>query len=82
MTADQGKIFTEFRPVEVEQHGAVADLLLGHFVEHLGGVRIFSAQALGEPAVDTAVLVLVGDGEGENFLLSKFGKAFHVRPRI
>ncbi len=35
------------------------------------------AQALGEAAIDAAVLVLVGDGEREDFLLGEIGKAFH-----
>ena len=39
--------------------------------------RILLAQALGEAAIDAAVLVLVGDGEREDFLFGEVGKAFH-----
>ncbi len=69
LAADQRQVLAEFLAVHVEQHGAVAHLLVGHFVEHLGGGGKRLAQALGEAAVDAAVLVLVGDGEREDFLL-------------
>ena len=69
LAADQRQVFAEFRAVHVEQHGAVAHLLVGHFVEHLGGGGKRLAQAFGKAAVDAAVLVLVGDGEREDFLL-------------
>ena len=48
---------------------AVAHLLIGHFVEHLGRGRERLAQAFGKAAIDAAVLVLIGDGEREDFLL-------------
>jgi hypothetical protein len=35
------------------------------------------AEALGEAAIDAAVLFLVGDGEGENLLLGQIGEALH-----
>ena len=72
-----GRYSPNLRAVEVEQHGAVAHLLVGHLVEHLGGGRELLAQSLGEAAVDAAVLVLVGDGEREDFLLGQIGKTFH-----
>src|SRR5437762_3216475 len=75
--ADQRQVFAEFRPVEVEQHGAVAHLLLRHLVEDLGGGRIFRAQPFGKAAIDAAVLVLVGDGKREDFLFGELGKALH-----
>ena len=40
-----------------------------HFFEHLCGVGETWPQPLGEIAVDAAVLLLVADGEGEDFLL-------------
>ena len=43
----------------------------------LAEAGILLAQALGEAAIDAAVLVLVGDGEREDFLLGEVGKAFH-----
>ena len=39
----------------------------------LAGGRILRAQAFGEAAIDAAVLLLVGDGEGEDFLLGEVG---------
>ncbi len=53
------------------------DLLVRHLVEHLGGGREGLAQAFGEAAIDAAVLVLVGNGERQDFLLGKIGKALH-----
>ena len=38
------------------------------------------AQALGEAAINAAVLVLVGDGERQDFLLGQIGKSFHMPP--
>ena len=52
-------------------------LFVGHLVEHLGGGGKRFAQALGKAAIDAAVLVLVGDGESQDFLLGKIGEAFH-----
>ena len=69
LPADQRQILAEFRAVHLEQHGPVAHLLVGHFVEHLGGGRKRLAQAFGKAAIDAAVLVLIGDGEREDFLL-------------
>ena len=80
LAADQRQIFAEFLPVEVVEHGAVVHLLLGHLVEHLGGGGELLAQALGEAAVDAAVLFLVGDGERQHFLLGQIGKSFHGAP--
>ena len=77
LAADQRQVVAEFLPVHVEQHGPVAHLLVGHFVEHLGGGGERFAQALGKAAIDAAVLVLVGDGKRKHFLLGKIGKAFH-----
>ena len=82
LAADQRQVFAEFRPVEVEQHGAVAHLLFRHLVEDLGRGRIFLAQPFGEAAIDTAVLVLVGDGKREDFLFGQVGKAFHGGPAL
>jgi hypothetical protein len=58
----------------------VAHLLLRHLVEHLGRGGVFLAQPLGEAAIDATVLLLVGDGEREDFLLGEVGKAFHGVP--
>ena len=80
LAADQRQIFAEFLPVEVVQHGAVVHLLVGHLVEHLGGGGELLAQAFGKAAVDAAVLLLVGDGERQHFLLGQVGKFLHGAP--
>jgi hypothetical protein len=64
-------------PIELEQPCAVAGFLLRHFVEDLRRCRILPAQAFGEAPVDAAVLVLAGDGEGDDLLFAELGKAFH-----
>ena len=55
----------------------MANLLFGHLVVHLRRVGIGGAKCVGEGAVDTVVLVLIGNGEGQDFLLAEVGKAFH-----
>ena len=77
LAADQRQVVSELLPVHVDQHGAVADFLVGHLVEHLGRGWELLAQTLGEAAIDAAVLVLAGNGQRQDFLLGKFGKAFH-----
>jgi hypothetical protein len=80
LATDQRQIFAEFRPIELEQPGAMAHLLVRHLVEDFGGSRIFRAQAFGEAAIDAAVLVLAGDGEGDDFPFGELGKAPHETP--
>ena len=79
LPADQRQKVAEFLAVEIEQHVVMLDLLLGHRVVHRRGVRVGAAQPVGERAVDAVVLVLVGDGERQDFLLAQIGKAFHGR---
>ena len=52
------------------------DLFLRHPVVHRRRLRIGGAQPVGERPVDPVVLVLVGDGERQDFLLVQIGKAF------
>jgi hypothetical protein len=54
----------------------VPDFLVRHLVEHLGGRGKGLAQAFGEAAIDAAVLVLVGDGKRQDFLLGEVGETF------
>jgi hypothetical protein len=79
LAADQRQVLAEFLAMEIEKARAMLDLLIGHFVEHFRGRRKLCTQAFGEAAIDAAVLLLVGDGEGEDFLLGEVGKAFHGR---
>ncbi len=82
LAADQRQVLAELLAVEIEQPGAVGDLFLRHLVEHLGGGGELLAQALGEAAVDAAVLLLVGDGQRQNFLFGQVGKSFHGAPLV
>ena len=78
LAADQRQVVAEFRPIEIEQHGAMAHLFLRHFQKDLGRGGILLAQAFGETAIDAAVLLLVGNGECQDFLLAEIGKTFHI----
>jgi hypothetical protein len=55
----------------------MAHFLVRHLVEHFRRCREVRAQALREAAIDAAVLLLIGDGKRENFLLAEVGEAFH-----
>src|SRR4051794_30636133 len=59
----------------------MADFLLGHLVEQFRRGWVVLAQALGDVAVDAAVLLLVGNGERQDFLFGKVAKSLHVRLR-
>jgi hypothetical protein len=52
-------------------------LLVRHLVEDLGRSGVTLAQALREGAIDAVVLLLIGNREGEDLLLSEVGKTFH-----
>ena len=80
LAADQRQKVAEFLAMKIEQHVAMPDLLLGHFVVHFRGVRIGTAERIGEGAVNAIILVFVRYGERQNFLLVQVGKAFHVLP--
>ena len=43
----------------------------------LADAAYFSRKPFGEAAIDAAVLVLVGDGESEDFLFGEVGETFH-----
>src|SRR4051794_10640101 len=77
LAAYKGQILAELRAVEVEQHGAVAHLLLCHLVENLGRGGKFFPQSLRKAAVNAAVLLLIGDGKSDNLLFREIGKALH-----
>ena len=74
---NQRHVFAELETIEIEQHAAMLDLLLSHLFEHLGRARILLAQPVGEPAIDAGILLLIGDGERENFLFAQVCKTFH-----
>ena len=78
LAADQRQKVAELLAVKIEQHVAMPDLLLRHFVVHFGSIGIGAAQRVGEGAVDAVILVFVGYGEREDFLLVEVGKTLHV----
>ena len=74
VAADQRNVLAETLAEEVDQHLAMAVLLLGHALEHLGGGREIVAQALDEIAIDARVLLLVLDGKGEHLAIRQVGE--------
>ena len=70
LTPNQRQKVAEFFAVQIEQHVAMAHLLLSHLVVHFGRVRVRFAQRVGEGAIDAVILVLIGDRERENLLLA------------
>ncbi len=79
LAPNQREVFAEFRSIEVEQHRAVAHLLVRHLVEDLGGGRISLAQPFRESAIDAVVLLLVADREREDFLLAEIAEPLRRR---
>jgi hypothetical protein len=78
LAADRRDLLAEAADVQVDQGPAMLAFLGGHAVEHLRGVGIGLAQRLGEVGIKLAVLLLVGDREGEHFLLVQVGEAAHA----
>ena len=70
-------MLAEFLLVELDQPAAMLAFLAGHFGEHVGAGRIVLAQALGDVGVDTAVLFLIGDRQGEDFAFGEIGEIAH-----
>ena len=71
LAADQRDVFAEALLVQRDQRGAVAVLLVGHFLEHPGRGRVFVAQPVGIGAVDAAVILFGGYGKSQDFLLGQ-----------
>src|SRR5262249_49949630 len=82
LPANQRQVLAELCPIEVVQHAAVLDLLARHLLEHLGRARILRPQPVGKAVVDAGILLLAGDGEGEDLLLPQIGKALHRGIRL
>ena len=61
---------------QLQQLVAVARLLLRHFFEDFAGRGITLRQIFGEGHVDARILLLGGNGDGENFALAEFGEGF------
>ncbi len=53
-------------PEQSQKAVAMASLFLAHLLEHLRAGGIGFAQGIGKFAIDTAVLFLVGDRDGQN----------------
>ena len=61
----------------VDQLAAVLVLLGRHVGEHLGAAGVFLPQVMGEVGVNTAVLLLAGDGKGEQVAFGQFREVAH-----
>ena len=68
LSPDQRQVVAEFRTIEIEQHGAVTHLLVGHLVEHFCRSGELLAQAFRKAAIDTTVVFLAGNGQCQDFL--------------
>ena len=69
LAPDERNVLAELRRKKVNEPAAVVVLLRRHFVEHFGAGRVVIVQAVGEIGENTGVLLLVADGEGQNFPL-------------
>ena len=78
LAADQRDVRAESFGVGVDQQAPVLVLLMRHVGEDVGGVGVIVSQALGEVAVDAAVLLLVADGEGEDFAFGQGVEGSHA----
>jgi hypothetical protein len=82
MTTDERDMFAKFRAVQVKQHRAMPNFLFRHLLEDLCRRGIMRSQAFGETAVNSAILLLVGNGEREDFLLIEIGEPLHSCPQM
>ena len=64
-------MLAELGDEEIDEPAPVFVLLAGHLGEHLRARRIVLRETVREIRVDAAVLLLVADGEGQNFALGK-----------
>ncbi len=69
VSANQRNVVAEPVPVDVQEAGAMAGFLALHLVEHRRRRRIRITKAVGEIAIDAAVLFLEGNRERENLRL-------------
>ena len=73
----QRNVVAEFRHEEIDQPAPVTVLLRRHLVEHFGACRIIVVQTIGEIGEDARVLLLVADGEGEDFAFGQIVELAH-----
>ena len=76
---DEGHEIAKFLLIEIGQPAPVIMLFFRHFHEDLGGGRIGVHQRMGKAAVSAGIVILTRNGEGQNFLFGKVGKAFQCR---
>src|SRR6185436_8408807 len=72
LAPDEGDVVAEPQAVELGEPAPVAGLLVAHAREDLGRRGVPGAQPGGEIVVDPRVLLLGGDGQGEDL---PFGEA-------
>src|SRR5687768_15960731 len=77
LAGDKWERVAEGLQIERRQPSPMTHALARHFRTCVGPGRKLPAQTFGESAIDAAVFFFIGNGEGENFLLGKIGKALH-----
>ena len=80
LPGDVGQRVAELGDVEVQERVAVRLLLLGHFFEDPGRRREVALQAVRELKIDSRILFLVGDGQGQDLGFGQIAKALHGSP--
>ena len=61
----------------LDEPAPVTVLFHRHLFEHFGGRRVIFVKAVGEIGVNTRVLLLVADGEGQNLALGEIVEIAH-----
>src|SRR4051812_1458947 len=76
---DRRQVGSEPLLIDLQQQMTMTLLLLGHFAEDLGGIRITLGEIFREAEIDAAILFLAGNGDREHLALGQFGKRFHQK---
>ena len=68
LTADQWNVFAEFLPEQLDQLPSMVALFNRHLGKYVRGCGILITQAFRDIGINAAVLLLVGDGQRQDFL--------------
>ena len=72
-------MFAEALLVDFQQPVAMAGLLLGHFLENPGRIRVALREVFREAHIDAAVFFLRGDRDRQHFALGQIGEILHAK---
>jgi hypothetical protein len=78
LAADYRDRLTKALPIHVDEPTAVAVLLLGHALKHVGRLWVIRPQPVGIGGIDAPVLLLRGDGQGQDLLVGEVGEPLAV----